>query len=387
MFYDPALDLEKNKEEIIKKAKKIIKENLHKYQEMIKKKREEEKQKEQEKLQKTQQLEEMNEKIREKNKKFKSNSPAKHKYAWGVDQKRLEYHPERSRSHEKVEKKEKIDDEKRREIIGLSYLNKIEEAKLAKLKNDYKKSLEAVQKELEEKYKPSNIQDICVDYLEKKEKSEAEKEQAKQLVKKQFEEREKKRLEEKAKKEEEKRARNARINEFMKKVKEIQAKEAEEKKNQPPKPESTKKKKKKRTKSIKSDGPFEDPTSNREFNTEPNNRDDEPDFNVSQTDRYKNIEKASDIITFIMLKSSLRLGFQAIKEASNKKKQEKKSSLANKQPAQTRQSETKGRKVTVVEPQEENIEEEIKEEHPEEQDVRGLMSSGKKKEIMGIIQK
>lgn len=94
----------------------------------------------QEKTLKKEALKKMNERIKMKNEISppnpttsiqKSLSPVKHKYEWGADQKRLEMKPERKQSAKKWEKK---DPEVRRQEIGLSRLNNLEEDALKKAK-------------------------------------------------------------------------------------------------------------------------------------------------------------------------------------------------------------------------------------------------------------
>ena len=110
---------------------------------------------------------EINQKIKEKNKlRVDSGSPVKHKYGWGADQKRLDMKPQSKDSGVKWQKKESP---KRREELGLGYLNKLDENSIKKVKEgknkfiinfirflETKDRFENVLKQSEEKYKTSS---------------------------------------------------------------------------------------------------------------------------------------------------------------------------------------------------------------------------------------
>ncbi len=90
-----------------------------------------------------------NQEIKEKNKlRINSGSPTKHKYDWGVDQKKLETKPQSRESGTKWQKKESP---KRREELGLGHLNSMDEEKLKKLKENAKINVESTVKKPDEK--------------------------------------------------------------------------------------------------------------------------------------------------------------------------------------------------------------------------------------------
>ena len=103
----------------------------------------------------------MNKEIKEKNKlRNQSGSPVKHKYGWGVDQKRLEMKPQsKDNNQERWQKKESP---KRREEIGLSHLNNLDEEAVKKARTGWKQNIENKIKEDEEKYKKSKTMRIFV---------------------------------------------------------------------------------------------------------------------------------------------------------------------------------------------------------------------------------
>lgn len=144
---------EENKKELIKRTKMIITENLKKYHEQMKESKENlEKIKEEKKALK-EKTQHMNQEIKEKNKlRNHSGSPVKHKYGWGVDQKRLEMKPESRGTAEKWQKK---DSPRRREEIGLAHLNNLDEETVKKARTGWKQNIENKIRESEEKYKKS----------------------------------------------------------------------------------------------------------------------------------------------------------------------------------------------------------------------------------------
>ena len=95
----------------------------------------------------------MNQEIKEKNRlRNQSGSPVKHKYGWGVDQKRLDMKPQSRENQERWQKKESP---KRREEIGLSHLNNLDEEAVKKARTGWKQNIENKIKDSEEKYKKS----------------------------------------------------------------------------------------------------------------------------------------------------------------------------------------------------------------------------------------
>jgi len=89
-----------------------------------------------EKLKKLEQIEEFNRITRERNRvllSYTSSSHIRHPFAWGTDQQKLLMRPSSYQSHERSHTKKEIDPEKRREELGLGYLNKLDEETKQKL--------------------------------------------------------------------------------------------------------------------------------------------------------------------------------------------------------------------------------------------------------------
>jgi len=146
---------EENKKELIKRTKMIITENLKKYHEQMKESKGTLEKVQEEKKALKERTQHMNQEIKEKNKlRNQSGSPVKHKYGWGVDQKRLEMKPQ---SRDNAERWQKKDSPKRREEIGLSHLNNLDEEAVKKARTGWKQNIENKIKETEEKYKKSKI--------------------------------------------------------------------------------------------------------------------------------------------------------------------------------------------------------------------------------------
>jgi len=146
MLQEEMYKTEESKKELEKRTKQIIAENLKKYhgninyvldfflnnKEQIKIEEEKQRKLREEKELEKKRIAEINKKIKEKNKlRVDSGSPVKHKYGWGADQKRLDMKPQSKDSGAKWQKKESP---KRREELGLGYLNKLDENSIKKVK-------------------------------------------------------------------------------------------------------------------------------------------------------------------------------------------------------------------------------------------------------------
>jgi len=143
---------EENKQELIKRTKMIITENLKKYNEQIKAEKENAEKSKDERKALKEKTESMNREIKEKNRlRNQSGSPAKHKYGWGVDQKRLEMKPQSSKDNK--ERWQKKESPRRRDEIGLSHLNKLDEEAMKKARTGWKQNIENKIKEDQDKYK------------------------------------------------------------------------------------------------------------------------------------------------------------------------------------------------------------------------------------------
>jgi len=204
---------EENKQELIKRTKMIITENLKKYNEQIKAEKENvEKTKDERKALK-EKTESIKKEIKEKNRlRNQSGSPTKHKYGWGVDQKRLEMKPQSSKDNK--ERWQKKESPKRRDEIGLSHLNKLDEEAVKKARTGWKQNIENKIKEDEEKYKKK-----------RNDKSPDDKEKIKKIIDQQFKKNQNEKRKASTTKEQEEQKKKQRLEALSKNIEEIRAKD------------------------------------------------------------------------------------------------------------------------------------------------------------------